>query len=143
MAKSTYEANLYLNGRFRDGGAIPALGTVYLAMARADLTAANVTANELAIGTGGYARLAIPTTNADWTTMVSSGGRQMISNVNTLTGATATADWNGGAAIGFWGLYDASTGGNLIRFGAFGTPKTILSADTLVVAPGSLEIFEG
>lgn len=142
MAKSNYEADAYLNGRFRDAG-ITALGTLYLALAVADLTAANVTANELTIGTAGYARVVVPTTNADWSAPITSGGRRMISNLNTLTGATVSGDLNGGAAIGFWGLYDAATAGNLIRYGAFGTPKTILNGDTIIISPGSLQIFEG
>jgi hypothetical protein len=56
MSKSNFERDLYLNSRFRDAGAMAALGTVYVALATADLTAANLTANELTIGTGGYAR---------------------------------------------------------------------------------------
>jgi len=141
MPLSTYERDLHLNGRYRDGGAIAALGTIYLALASADLTAANVSANELPAGNG-YARLAIGTTNADWTAPADSGGRRIITNTAALTGATASGDLNGGAPIGFWGLYDAATlgTGNLIRYGAFQTPVTILNGDQIVIAIGSLEI---
>lgn len=142
MAKSNYERDTYLNARFRDGGALAALGTVYVALASADLTAANLTANELPIGTGGYARIAVGTTNADWSAPATSGTRRMISNTATLNGGTASANLNGGAPIGFYGIYDAATAGNLIRFGALATPRTILSGDSIVIAPGSLQILE-
>lgn len=141
MPLANFERDLILNGRFRDGGAIPALGTVYLALASADLTADNISANELAAGSG-YARIAIGTTDSDWTAPATVGGRRTITNAATLTGATASGDWNGGNPIGFWGLYDSATlgAGNLIRYGALETPKTMLNGDTLVFAAGALEV---
>jgi hypothetical protein len=142
MPKSVVESDAYLNGRFRDGGAIAALGTVYLALGSADFTAANVTANELAAGVGGYGRIAISTTNADWSAPVTQNGMRMISNTGTLSGGTATADLNGGVAIPAWALYTASSGGNLVRYGLFSTPKQILVGDAIVIAPGALQIFE-
>lgn len=142
MAKSNTEADAYLNARFRDAGALAAFGTVYLALASAPLGDTNVTANELVIGTGGYARVPIPTTNADWTAPADSGGRRMISNVNTITGATASANLNGGNPVPNYGLYDASTGGNLIRHGEFGVPPTILSGQVITVPAGAVQIFE-
>ena len=142
MAKSTLERRAYLNHRFRNT-AMAQLGTVYLALANADLTADNITANELTIGTGGYARIAIGTTDADWTTPVTSAGREMIANTATLSGGTASANWNSGNPIGFWGIYDAATGGNLIRFGAFSIPFTILSGYDVTIAPGAIQLTEG
>ena len=141
MPNSTYERRRILNQGFRDEAATKH-GTLYLALASADLTADNVTANELPIGTGGYARIAIPTTNADWTAPATVGGREMISNVNTLTGGTASANLNGGTAIPNWGLYDASTGGNLIKYGTFGTPRSVLSGDPIEIAPGAIQFFQ-
>jgi hypothetical protein len=142
MSKSNFERDLYLNGRFRDGGAIAALGTVYVALASADLTAANLTANELPIGTGGYARIAIGTTNADWAAPATSGGARMIANVSSLSGGTATANLNGGNPVGFYGIYDAATAGNLIRYGALAIPRTFLTGDAIVIPPGALQILE-
>jgi hypothetical protein len=142
VAKSKVEAELSLNARFRDGGPMPPLTTVYVALASADLTRDNLTANQLPLGTGGLARIAIGTTNADWTAPIDSGGLSMISNIATLSGGTASADLNGGSPIGFYGLYDAATSGNLVRQGAFGTPKAILSGDAIVIAPGALQILE-
>lgn len=141
MAKSNFERDAYLNARFRDGGALAALGTVYVALHAADPTAADL-ANELPIGTGGYARIAVGTTNADWTAPATSGTRRMISNTATLNGGTASADLNGGAPIGFYSIRDAATAGNMIRFGALATPRTILSGDSIVIAPSALQILE-
>lgn len=142
MARSDYEADLYLNSRWRDAGAMAALGTVYVAFAFADLTRANLTANLVALGTGGYARLAVGTTNSDWSAPASSGGYRMIANLLTITGATLSADLNSGNPIGFYGIYDAATAGNLLRQGAFATPRTFLNGDTIVIAPGALQLFD-
>lgn len=142
MAKSIYESDAYLNARFRDGGALAALGTLYIALGSADFTAANITANELPLGTGGYARIPVATTNSDWTAPVSQGGMRMISNTATLTGGTATATLNGGNAVPAYAIYDAPTGGNLIRYGLFGTPKVISSGDAIVIAPNAIQILE-
>lgn len=142
MPKSNAEAAAYLNARFRDAGALAAFGTVYVALAAADLTRANVTANELPIGTGGYARIPVGTTNADWSAPVDLSGRQMIANTATLSGGTASADLNGGDPVGFYGLYDAATGGNLIRHGQLATAREFLLGDQIVIAPGALQILE-
>jgi hypothetical protein len=142
MPWSNYTRDAILNHMFRDA-TFTKLGTVYVALASADLTAANVTANELTIGTGGYARIAVGTTNSDWNAPATSGERRMISNTGTLSGGTASANLNGGNPIGFFGIYDASTAGNLIAFGALGTPKTILSGDAISIAPGALQLLQG
>lgn len=142
MPWSTYTRDKLLNHMFRTT-AFAQLGTVYVALANADLTADNVTANELPIGTGGYARIAVGTTDSDWTAPATSGTRRMISNTGTLSGGTASANLNGGNPIGFFGIYDAATAGSLIGFGALGTPKTILSGDAITIAPGALQLLQG
>jgi hypothetical protein len=139
MAMSAYEAKLYLRSRFRSLGAMPALGTVYLAFASASLTRDDLTANLLPL-TGGLARIAIGTTDADWVDAVDEAGESVLRNAGTLTGAVLTADANAGAAIPSYGIYDAPTGGNLIRYGDFGTPKQLLNGDTPTLPPGSVEI---
>lgn len=139
MAMSAYEAKAYLRARFRSAGALPALGTVYLAFAVADLTRDNLTAN-LAPLTGGLTRIAIGTTDADWVDAVDEAGESVIRNASTLTGAVLTEDVNGGAPLQFYGIYDDPTGGNLIRHGQFGTAKPLLLGDTPTLAPGAVEI---
>ena len=50
---------------------------------------------------------------------------------------TATGSWG---SIGFFGLFDASSGGNLLYHGAFSASKTIETGDILKIASGSLTV---
>jgi hypothetical protein len=80
---------------------------------------------------GAYARVA--TAAADWAAPSGSAPSQ-ISNANTLTFPTATADW--GSIIGF-GLYDAASTGNLLCWDFFGAynwlPATVNAASPAVI----------
>jgi hypothetical protein len=75
---------------------------------------------------GGYARVA--TAAADWNS-ASGSAPSVISNANPINFPTATANW--GNIIGF-GLYDASTAGNLLAWDFFGSfnwlPATVSAA---------------
>jgi hypothetical protein len=42
--------------------------------------------------------------------------------------------------VAYWGIWDASTSGNLLFHGAFTASKAIASGDILKVASGSLTI---
>lgn len=59
------------------------------------------------------------------------------SNNATLTFPQASAAW--GTILGF-GLYDASTGGNLLMFGSLATPKSINNGDQPSFAVGALQV---
>jgi hypothetical protein len=78
-----------------------------------------------------YARVA--SAAADWNTASGSAPSQ-ISNANTLTFPTATADW--GSIIAF-GIYDASSTGNLLAWDFFGNynwlPATVSAASPAVI----------
>ena len=50
---------------------------------------------------------------------------------------TATGSWG---SVGFFGLFDASSGGNLLYHGAFTSAKTIATGDILKIASGSLTV---
>lgn len=50
---------------------------------------------------------------------------------------TATGSWG---SVGFFGLYDASSSGNLLYHGAFSSAKTIATGDILKIASGSLTV---
>ena len=75
-----------------------------------------------------YTRIAI-------TFAVASGG-SIASNAS-VEFNSATGSWG---TIGFWGIWDASTSGNLLFHGAFTASKAIASGDILKVASGSLTI---
>jgi hypothetical protein len=89
---------------------------------------------------GGYARQAIPGTTAAWTAPAASGTGQIIKNVNAVNFPQATAAW--GTILGA-GLYDASTGGNLIDFATFSNGSHVIgNGDTFQFAANAITILE-
>jgi hypothetical protein len=109
--------------------AIYTMPTAYLALFTAVGTDAGTGFTEPAVGS--YARVA--TAAADWNAASGSAPSQ-ISNANTLTFPTATADW--GSIVAF-GLYDASSTGNLLVWDFFGNyawlPATVSAASPAVI----------
>lgn len=83
---------------------------------------------------GSYARVAVSSTLANWagtqaaaSTSASSGTSGTTSNNGTITFPAPTANW--GTITGF-GILDASTGGNLLLYGALTTSKTVNNGDS-------------
>ena len=76
----------------------------------------------------GYARQAI--------TFAAASSASAASNA-TVTFPTATGSWG---AISHYGIYDASTSGNLLIHGAFAASKTIGSGDVLRVNSSDLTV---
>lgn len=79
---------------------------------------------------GSYARVAYAATMANWSgtqsagsTGASSGTSGKSSNNNTITWPALTADWGNVVAQGW---RDASSGGNLLTWGSFASPRSIL-----------------
>lgn len=60
-----------------------------------------------------------------------------MSNDAAIEFAAATGSWG---SVSHWGLYDASSAGNLLVHGSFTTAKTIASGDVLKIATGDLDI---
>lgn len=100
---------------------------------------ANTTAiiNEPTIGTGGYARVAVTASLANYagtqgsgTTTASTGTNGTTSNNNAVTFPSPTSNWASGTnkAAG-WVEYDASSAGNLLRWGMLTTTKSINNGD--------------
>jgi len=58
-------------------------------------------------------------------------------NTSAIEFAAATGSWG---SVGFFGLFDASSGGNLLIHGAFTAAKTIASGDVLKIDAGDLDI---
>jgi hypothetical protein len=91
---------------------------------------------------GSYARQAVSAnstalsgTQGAGTTGASSGASGAISNNN----AIAFTNMPACTVVGI-GIYDASTGGNLLWYGAVGTSKTFNAGDTANFAAGQLSI---
>lgn len=80
---------------------------------------------------GSYARVA--TAGADWNA-ASSGS---VSNAAALTFPTASGSWG---TVTHFGLFDASTTGNLLAWGSLTTSKSVGSGDTAQFAIGSLTL---
>lgn len=79
---------------------------------------------------GDYARV-----NANTSFGAASG--TTMSNDGAITFPTATASWG---TVTHFGIFDASTTGNLLVWGALGTSKAVGSGDTASFAIGELDI---
>ncbi len=73
---------------------------------------------------GSYARVQVNPLDANWT--APAGGNGQTANANLLTFPTPTADWG---VVTHFGLFDATSGGNLLIYGALNNPKTINNGD--------------
>lgn len=80
----------------------------------------------------GYARVQVSRADSQWT--LSSGA---VSNTNTITFPTPTANWGN---VTHFGIFDASTGGNLLFHGSLTTAKTVNQGDTVTFPAGQLVI---
>lgn len=76
----------------------------------------------------GYARKAIS---------FSAASSSSASTSATVTFPTATGSWGD---VANWGLFDASTAGNLLVHGAFAESKAIGNGDVLQIASGGLTV---
>ncbi|MFN8760230.1 MAG: hypothetical protein ACK5XA_15650 [Tagaea sp.] len=82
---------------------------------------------------GAYARVAVTAslanfsgTQATGSTTASSGNSGQTSNNGAITFPAPTANWG---TVGWLGVYDAPTGGNLLFHMALTTPKTVNNGD--------------
>jgi hypothetical protein len=129
-ALSDYLENKLVDFLFRGQTFTPAT-TLYVALFTTTDNDAGTTRVE--VSGGSYARVAVPSSLANWagtqgtgTTAASSGTSGTTSNNNAITFAAPTASWGSVAGMG---LFDAATGGNEYCYGALTTPKTINNGD--------------
>lgn len=128
-AMSDYLENKLVDLTLR-GQAFTAPATLYFGLHTAAPTG-DVTGTEV---TGGaYARVAVTASLANFagtqsagSTAASSGTGGVTSNNNAITFPAPTANWG---TVGWWSVWDASTGGNLLFHGALTTSKTINNGD--------------
>ena len=99
--------------------------TVYIGLATASFTDAN---SSVELTGNNYARKSIAFEDA------ASGATD---NTSAVEFNAATGSWGN---VSHFGLFDQSTGGNLLVHGAFTTPKTIASGDVLKIDAGDLDI---
>lgn len=128
MSKSDYLENKVLD--HTTGKTSYTMPAVYVGL----YTAAPTDAGGGTEATGGsYARKS--TAGADWNAAASGS----TSNANTITFVTASGSWG---TVTHFGLFDASTAGNLLRWAALTTSKTIGTGDVASFPAGNLVITE-
>lgn len=128
MATTGAKSN-YLEGKLLDhvlkNTSYTSPATIYLALFTSNPTDAN-TGTEV---TGGsYARQTITFAAA--------------SNGTSATNANVSFSAMPATTVTYWGIYDASTAGNLLYYGQFDSPVTTSSGDTVTVSSGTLTISE-
>jgi hypothetical protein len=126
--KSTARCNEVLDDELGSGG------TIYLACFTAPPSAAGGGTEVSTSGTA-YARLSVTNNTSNWPDAASG----LKSNGNTFTWATPTADW--GTVVGI-GSFDASTGGNLIRYFQLTVPVLVRNGVPLEVPAGGMVAAE-
>lgn len=139
-AMSDYLENKLIDQLFR-GQAAPTTTTLYVGL----LTAAPSDAGGgTEVSGGSYARVAVTSSLANWagtqtagSTTASSGTGGQTSNNAAITFPTPAATWG---TVTHFGIYDASSGGNLLFWGALTISKTINQADTVTFPAASLSV---
>jgi hypothetical protein len=137
---SDYLENKLIDQIFR-GQSAPTTTTLYVGL----LTAApSDSGGGTEVSGGSYARVAVSSSLSNWagtqsagSTVASSGTSGQTSNNGAITFPTPTAGWG---TVTHFGIYDASSGGNLLFFGALTIAKTVNQADTVTFPAASLSI---
>ena len=99
--------------------------TVYIGLATQSFTDAN---SSVELTGNNYARKSIAFDDA------ASGATD---NTSAVEFNAATGSWG---SVSHFGIFDQSSGGNLLLHGAFQNPKTIASGDVLKIDAGDLDI---
>lgn len=139
-AMSDYLENSLIDQLFR-GQSAPTTSTLYVGL----LTSApSDTGGGTEVSGNAYARASVASSLANWagtqsagSTAASSGTSGTTSNNNAVTFPTPTGTWG---TVTHFGIYDASSGGNLLFYGTLTIAKTINEADTVTFPAGSLAI---
>lgn len=139
QALSNYLENKLVDHVFR-GTSYTAPATIYVALFT---SACSDTGGGTEVSGGSYARPGIAGNGTNWAntqnsgTGVSSGTSGTTSNSVVISFATPSAGWG---TVTHWGLYDASSAGNLLVCAALTTAKTINSGDSVSFAAGALSV---
>lgn len=138
-ALSDYLENKLIDHVFR-GTAYTAPSTIYVALFTSSCSDAS---GGTEVSGGSYARPSITSNGTNWAntqnsgTGTSSGTSGTTSNSGAINFATPSAGWG---TVTHWGLYDASSSGNMLVCAALTSSKTINSGDTVSFAAGALTV---
>ena len=86
------------------------------------------------VATGSYARVTSDAWNVATT---SAGGTTTSDNSSAISFPQATADWN---TVTAFGIFDTSTGGNLLLWSSLTTDRIVLNGDTASFSAGALDV---
>ena len=138
--------SLPLTGATASWSALPtlyvALGTAASDASFTELASSGAYARTKLWATTGQALTDMAGTQSAGSTTASSGTGGQTSNNAAVTFPTATADWNSASAIGYFAIYDAPTGGNLLYSAALTTPRIVANGTTASFAAGALTVTE-
>jgi hypothetical protein len=135
--KSNYLEDAVINSVLR-GVAFPAVtGSTYVGLFTAAPTDAG---GGTEVSGGSYARVAVSRATGSWDAPADQSGAEKTANTAAVTFPSPTANWG---TVTHFGVFDASTAGNLLYWGALGTSRNILSGDVAPqFAAGALVITE-
>ncbi len=134
MSFTNFLAKALLDHLFTDPAyTAPANIFVGLSSSTPDEAGANFTEE----GAGGYAR--VSTAASDWDA-ATAADPSVKDNATEIAFPQASADWLSAVPLTHFGLFDASSGGNLLAFGALSVARPILSGDTAKFPIGDLDI---
>lgn len=132
-AMSDYLENKLIDFVFRGQSYTPP-GNTWIGLLTTAANDANTGSNVVEVSGGGYARVQIASTLLNWSgtqsssaTTTSTGNSGTTYNINAITFPVPTgANWG---VITSFGMFDASSGGNMLFYGALTTPKTVNNGD--------------
>lgn len=128
-AGNTYE-NFYLDAALGTGHTVNFPNTVYVALFTA---APNDAGGGTEVSGGAYARVAVTNNSTNFPN--ASGGSK--SNGTVITFPTASGSWG---TVTHFAIMDASSGGNIIHYGAVAVSKAIASGETAIFQATTLVI---
>lgn len=82
-----------------------------------------------------YARQNLAPSNSNWTQPT--GGTGVVTNAVAINYPTATGSWG---TITHFAIFDASTGGNMLVWGALGASKVVGTSDVFSFAIGTITL---
>lgn len=130
-SKSDYLENAVLDHIF-GGGDFSRPASLFVALFT---TAPTDGGGGVEVSGGSYARAEAVNNPTNWP----SAAAGMKNNGTQIVFPTATADWG---TIAAFAIMDASSGGNLLYWGAVAPPKVVASGDTASFPAGDIEVTE-
>ena len=128
---STTYANLMLDIAFgKATNTFPAI--FYIALSSTEPTDAGGNVTEPS--GNNYGRVGVTNSATYW----SAASSRVKANALNVTFNVASGDWVGGSDIGWFAVYDATSGGNFIGWGALDNPAPVVTGVQAAFAPGAL-----